>query len=156
MTWWLPRKTKEAAPLAEEASCAPEGGCAPSGKVITVAQRKQADKLSQTVQNLVSDLDQGIAEGEGEDYEDELPPSLIPKSKIELASAKGLLAAITLVLAEGWRGNCKEELAKVASSLKSATAQMQKLRKGLKAAGDELDSAALAQANEEEKLAFGD
>ena len=156
MTWWLPRKTKEAAPLAEEASCAPEGGCAPSGKVITVAQRKQADRLSQTVQNLVNDLLQGIAEGEDEDYKDELPPALIPRSKIELASAKGLLAAITLVLAEGWRGNCKEELAKVSSSLKSASLQMQKLRQCLKAAADELDSAALAETNDYEKLAFGD
>ena len=36
-----------------------------SGNVITAAQRKQADKLSQTVQNLVSDLEQGIAEGDG-------------------------------------------------------------------------------------------
>ena len=132
-----------------------EGGCAPSGKVITAAQRKQADKLSQTVQNLVSDFEQCIAEGEKSDYEEELPPSLIPKSKIELASLKGLLAAITLVLAEGWRGDCKEELAKVTSCLKSATAQMQKLRKGLKTAGEELDSAALALA-EDEKLAFGD
>ena len=143
-------------PLAEEGGCAPEGGGAPSGKVITVAQRKQADKLSQTVQSLVSDLQEGIAEAEGEDYEDELPPSLIPKSKIELASAKGLLAAITLVLAEGWRGDCKEELAKVASSLKSANLQMQKLRKCLKAAGDKLDNAALAEVDEDEKLAFGD
>jgi hypothetical protein len=135
----LPRKTKEVDPAAEAKARDP------SSKVITAAQRKHANKLLNNVASLVSELEQDISEGEGDEYGDELPPSLIPKSKIELASAKGLLEAITLVLAEGWRGNCKEELAKVASPLKIASAQQQKLSKLLKAAALELESASLAE-----------
>ena len=75
--WWLPRKTKEAAPLDNEADS--QQADSQQGKKLTKAQFKQAEKLLDSVKSLVDDLEKGLEEGEKEEYEDELPPSMVPK-----------------------------------------------------------------------------
>ena len=95
--------------------------------------------------NLAGQFQRGIVEAQKDDIKDELPPSLVPKTKVELAGLKQSMAGLDLSLGDGWQGDVKEELKKANDCFQSANAFLTKFTKKLRDAAKELDEQFLAR-----------
>ena len=87
---------------------------------------------------LIGEYEEDIKEAEKDEYKDELPPSLVPKCRIEMAGLKQSMAGLDLTLEDGWQGDVKEELKKANECFKAAEKFYSKFSKKLLAAAKEL------------------
>ena len=88
---------------------------------------------------LAGEYETDIAEAEKPEYQDELPPSVVPKSKIEMAGLKQILAELEMAMGEGWTGDAKEAIQKATACYKAANTHYDKFSKRLREAAAGLD-----------------
>ena len=88
---------------------------------------------------LREEFEADVVEAEKPEYAQELPPTLVPRSKIELASVKEHLAELELLLSPGWLGDPRDAIAKAGLAQKSGSAAHMKLTKRLRDASLELE-----------------
>ena len=132
----MPRKKKDEAAAPLEALAASE----PKGKKVSAGQRKSLDRIMGQIRVLAGEYETDIAEAEKPEYQDELPPSVVPKSKIEMAGLKLMLAELEMAMGEGWTGDAKEAIQKATACLKAAIAHYAKFNKRLRQAAAGIDS----------------
>ena len=82
-------------------------------RLINQGQKKLAGRIHEDITKSMAGLENSIKEAEGGSYDQELPPSLLPKCRIALASMKESRAVVELLLSEGWRGDAKTSLEEV-------------------------------------------
>ena len=111
----------------------------PKPKKVSAGQRNRLEKLLAALTVLAGDYETDIKEAEKPEYKDELPPSALPKSKIELASLKESMAGLDLTLGDGWQGDVKDALKKANECYKAANAHYVKFSKRLREAAEEVD-----------------
>ena len=100
---------------------------------------------------LIGEYEEDIKEAEKEPMKDELPPSLVPKCKVELAGLRQSMAGLDLSLGDGWQGDVKDELKKASDCFKSANTFLAKFTKKLRDAAKELDEQFLERSMKREK-----
>ena len=103
------------------------------------------------LEDLAGRYEYGIEQAEKDDIKNELPPSLVPKTKVELAGLRQSMAGLDLSLGEGWQGDVKEELKKASDCFKSATAFFTKFTRKTREAAKELDEQWLERQVKREK-----
>ena len=88
---------------------------------------------------LAGEYEEDIKEAEKEEYKEELPPSLVPKCKVEMAGLRQSMAGLDLCLEDGWQGDVKDELKRANETFKVAEKFYAKFSKKLRDAAKELD-----------------
>ena len=82
----------------------------PEGRLLNQGQKKLAGRLHEDIAKSMAGLEESIKEGESGAYDQELPPSLLPKCRIALVTMKESYATVELLLSDGWRGDAKKAL----------------------------------------------
>ena len=90
----------------------------PQGRLLNQTQKKRAGSLREAITTSMAGLEESITEAEGGAYNQELPPSLLPKCRIAIVSMKEMSATLDLLLSEGWRGDGKQSLEEVQTKMK--------------------------------------
>ena len=80
----------------------------PLGRLLNQTQKKQAGRFRELIATSMAGLEESVQDAASGKYDEELPPSLLPKCRIALVSMKEHLATVGLLLSEGWRGDDKK------------------------------------------------
>ena len=89
----------------------------PQGRLLNQTQKRLAGRLCEAVNTSMAGLEVSITEAEGGAYDQELPPSLVPKCRIAIVTMKEMSATLDLLLSEGWRGEASQTLAEVQTKM---------------------------------------
>ena len=58
-------------------------------------------------------LEESVQDAARGKYDEELPPSLLPKCRLQIVSMKEMSANLDILLSEGWRGDANQPLQEV-------------------------------------------
>ena len=82
----------------------------PEGKLLNKTQRKLAGHLLDAIPISMACLEESVVAAQGGAFDQELPPSLLPKCRLAVVSMKEMSATLDLLLSEGWRGDANQSL----------------------------------------------
>ena len=90
----------------------------PLGRLLNKTQKKQAGRLRELITTSMAGLEESVQDAGSGKYDEELPPSLLPKCRLAIVSMKEMSATLDLLLSEGWRGDANQSLQEVQTKMK--------------------------------------
>ena len=90
----------------------------PLGRLLNKTQKKQAGRLRELIATSMAGLEESVQDAGSGKYDEELPPSLLPKCRLAIVSMKEMSATLDLLLSEGWRGDANQSLQEVQTKMK--------------------------------------
>ena len=90
----------------------------PLGRLLNKTQKKQAGRLRELIATSMAGLEESVQDAGSGKYDEELPPSLLPKCRLQIVSMKEMSATLDLLLSEGWRGDANQSLQEVQTKMK--------------------------------------
>ena len=89
----------------------------PLGRLLNQTQKKQAGRFRQLITSMAG-LEESVQDAGSGKYDEELPPSLLPKCRLAIVSMKEMSATLDLLESEGWRGDANQSLQEVQTKMK--------------------------------------
>ena len=90
----------------------------PLGRLLNKTQKKQAGRLRELIATSMAGLEESVQDAASGKYDEELPPSLLPKCRLQIVSMKEMSANLDILLSEGWRGDANQSLQEVQTKMK--------------------------------------
>ena len=90
----------------------------PLGRLLNQTQKKQAGRLRELITTSMAGLEESVQDAASGKYDEELPPSLLPKFRLQIVSMKEMSANLDILLSEGWRGDANQSLQEVQTKMK--------------------------------------
>ena len=82
----------------------------PQGRLLNQTQRKQAGRLRELITTSMAGLEASVQDAGSGKYDEDLPPSLLPKCRVAIVTMREVAATLDLIMSEGWRGDANQSL----------------------------------------------